>query len=559
MEGSASVGLLHCGPEKTIYFKVVACAHGRYISIYDGRTRYSLNTVTEPLGGCWVCPSLMAVTEHATRLPSRSILLDAPRVFLRVAGWNEYGAPPPFPEGHPPSDTKLLVSHVMPLEVWPYEELMRAAGRLSSEPKKAPTSPSPVSIAGLIDAFASAFPQLSLHLLRCAGQLAVQCGAHGYDRDAWLTFHSCGAESPWAPAPVVIRVLRDVTGSPYSLAAALCDVEACLAWIVSIGGPCELVLTPPDGLVFQSAEVVYAKAMPEAADGPRRVRGHASPMAALLPPATWEGETAYRAVEVPCTGSYSGYSVGAHFPRLCALLEPPPSARPMSAMLTSSASAQGADSARRKVALAAHAAVSESRTKGFAVGTAHASSGAPCAELVAARRAVWATSADQMHSVAGALASLEARLPPARSEPSTHSMIIAKLAGSEQPRRRSRRSPRRYPSPRSLADVFAPARFPPADRPRERQKRADFGSYETACRVERAKLYRQAAFRGGAAFESAQVDARAKKAGGDTVLDELDLAVLSPPAWSSAPVASASSHASSPRPWQNVVRGRFVV
>ena len=97
--------MLRCGPEKTIFFKVVAVVHGKWVSIYDGITQYSLNTVTAPPGGCWVCPSLMAVTEHAQKLPVRSVLLDAPRAILRVAGWNEHGAAPPVPECHPTSDT----------------------------------------------------------------------------------------------------------------------------------------------------------------------------------------------------------------------------------------------------------------------------------------------------------------------------------------------------------------------------------------------------------------------------------------------------------------------
>ena len=455
---------LKLGPEKTVYFKVVAVVHGKWISIYDGCTQYSLNAVTAPAGGCWVCPSLMAVTEHALKLPTRSVLLDAPRIILRVAGWNEYGAAPPMPEGHPPSDTKLLVSHVIPIEAWPYEQLMLAAGR-SAEPtkslaeptKSAGSSVSPVSITSLIDAFENAFPLLSLHLLRCAGQLAIECGRHSYDRTAWLTFHSCGAENAWAPAPVVIRVLRDASSpAAYSLDTALGDVEACLSWMTTIAGPCELLLVEPGGAFWDDAELVYAKPMPSDADGPRRVRDGASPMVALVPPASWEGESAHRIVEVPSSGTGANYSMSKQFPRLCALLappSPPPATQPATRSARASSASTDADRARRSVAAAAHKAVMDACVRGFTIGTALAASGAPCAELVSARRSVWAMPVEQMHSVAGALACLEMQLPSGRNELPRHALICTKLAATEQARRRSARAPRRYPSPRSIGDV----------------------------------------------------------------------------------------------------------
>ena len=103
-----------------IYYKVVAVIGRRFVSIFDGKTQYKMDQVTTPPGGCWVCPDLLAVVQHATTLPSRSAQLDAPRAILQVAGWNTGGVPPRMPAGHSQSRSKLLVSHVMPLAVLPY-------------------------------------------------------------------------------------------------------------------------------------------------------------------------------------------------------------------------------------------------------------------------------------------------------------------------------------------------------------------------------------------------------------------------------------------------------
>ena len=102
------------------YYKVVAVIGRRFVSIFDGKTQYKMDQVTTPPGGCWVCPDLLAVVQHATTLPSRSAQLDAPRAILQVAGWNTGGVPPRMPAGHSQSRSKLLVSHVMPLAVLPY-------------------------------------------------------------------------------------------------------------------------------------------------------------------------------------------------------------------------------------------------------------------------------------------------------------------------------------------------------------------------------------------------------------------------------------------------------
>lgn len=102
------------------YYKVVAIGGGgRFLSIYDGTTVYELDRVTSPQNGCWVCPDLLAVVEHAAMMPSRSALLQAPRAILQLAGWNAAGQAPRMPRGHA-AGIKLLVQHVMPIGVLPY-------------------------------------------------------------------------------------------------------------------------------------------------------------------------------------------------------------------------------------------------------------------------------------------------------------------------------------------------------------------------------------------------------------------------------------------------------
>ena len=111
------------------YYKVVAFVNNRFVSIFDGRTTYVLDEVTSPRGGCWVAPDLLAVVQHAAHLPRKSKYLEAPRVILRVAGWNDAGIPPEMPSGHGEAGrTKLLVANVMPLAVIPYT----AAGQVGA-------------------------------------------------------------------------------------------------------------------------------------------------------------------------------------------------------------------------------------------------------------------------------------------------------------------------------------------------------------------------------------------------------------------------------------------
>ena len=515
--------------ERRTYYKVVAVVGGKYVSIFDGQTRYELGQVTAPPGGCWVCPSLDAVTRHALRLPLRSALRELPRAILRATGWNDLGFAPPVPEGHPPSDStgdKLLVSHVQPLDVLPYEELMAAAKRVGA-PSPASGISSASDAATLISAFERAFPHLSLHLLRCAGQLSVACGLHSYDPSAWLTFHSCGGV--WAPAPLSVRAFRDAEfgGPAYPLAAALLDVEACLAWMVDASkGPCDLLLCAPGGAMWEEEELVHFQARPTSA-APRTLRGGASPMAALLPPATWQGERTYRVVEVPNPASAAAsaaFPLASCFPRLCALVAPPAAATP-------SAEADATSTRARVKALR--------RPRGFTVGTSHAASGGPCAELVSQRRSTWQLSHEHMESVAGVLAALEMQLPAVAGEARGHVAAMRRLAASELAPRAllTRPSERRLPSPRRLDEVFPPKRFPPAEQLRARQQRDDPAGYEQACRAARARLFAHEFYRSGAFFEMDQREARAKLAGGDAVLDALDLAVLGPPQWSGAPIS----------------------
>ena len=99
--------------------QVVAVSDGQYLSIFDGCTVYSIGEVTSPEGGSWVCPSLDACNRHANRLPSTSVLLNAPRAILRVDAWNEDQPPqPPHGTGGGGVD-KMVFGHVRPVEVLP--------------------------------------------------------------------------------------------------------------------------------------------------------------------------------------------------------------------------------------------------------------------------------------------------------------------------------------------------------------------------------------------------------------------------------------------------------
>lgn len=146
------------------YYKVVACedaTSGRFVSIYDGRTRYAMDTTTSPAGGAWVCPDLLSVVQHASTLPSRSARLNAPRVILQVLGWNSQGREPVVSPAHAGSTTKRLVSHVRPVAVLPYtaagqpgtpvgleDFLTEEVATLSSadRPRTAPAAPRPVQL-----------------------------------------------------------------------------------------------------------------------------------------------------------------------------------------------------------------------------------------------------------------------------------------------------------------------------------------------------------------------------------------------------------------------------
>ena len=99
-------------------YKTVAVVGGRLLSIYDGVTEYQLHRATHLRhSSLWVCPDLFSLMVHAAQLPSRSVLLDCPRVVLRCLCWNEDGSPP-TPSRR--SALKLRVSHLLPTAVLPY-------------------------------------------------------------------------------------------------------------------------------------------------------------------------------------------------------------------------------------------------------------------------------------------------------------------------------------------------------------------------------------------------------------------------------------------------------
>ena len=105
------------------YYKVVAVTSPTsFVSIYDGTTQYALDRVTAPAGGCWVCPDLLSVIEHSSKLPVQSVRFGAPRAILQVLGWCEDAASlPRAAVAHAAlSSTKKLVTHVCPVAILPY-------------------------------------------------------------------------------------------------------------------------------------------------------------------------------------------------------------------------------------------------------------------------------------------------------------------------------------------------------------------------------------------------------------------------------------------------------
>lgn len=133
------------------YYKCVAISGDQFVSIFDGRTRYELNGVTSPPGGCFVSPDLISVVRHSQVLPSRSARLGAPRVILQVLGWSSGGNRPATPRNHGSEPDKELVEHVMPVAVLPYtaagqpgtapgqeDFLSDSVATLSSRPSSAP-------------------------------------------------------------------------------------------------------------------------------------------------------------------------------------------------------------------------------------------------------------------------------------------------------------------------------------------------------------------------------------------------------------------------------------
>ena len=520
------------------YYKVVAVVEGsskkdedklprgrrdqspadKYFSIYDGRTEYALEEITAPDGGCWVCPSLSAVIEHSQRLPKRSALLSLPRAIFRVAGWNHLGIQPKPPEGHPPSDTKLLITHVRPYELLPYDSVVKVA---TGPP---PLPPLPYDAPGLISAFDKAYPNLATWLTSCGGELALHCGRLSYDSTALLTFHAFFDEPVHAPPPVVIKVLRDPCDEPnddpddisdrllppltYPLEAALADIEACLSWMVTTGGPCELILVRPGGSFWESVDLVDTSPASMAGMEPRNLRDNASPFIAVVPPERWAGDTAYRIVDVPPTRTMDMYPIAMAFPRLANLFN-----------------GKSRKDRQHEAFKGRH-----HEAKGLKIGTAVAQSGGggSCAELVGARgRVTYSLPSERMHSVAAALAGLELSLPPLpqalqsakereRDGPSSrHNMSMTRLAASEGLRKvttaslveqaaaDSKEQPSRYPvagplqkvprfpETKALSDIFPEERFPRAEQSLEMRKEGDPAGYDAARSERLAWLLRQ--------------------------------------------------------------------
>ena len=388
--------------------------------------------------------------------------------------------------------------------------------------------------------FNAAFPCMNKHLARCHGSLAVACGAHSYDSSAWLTFHSC-SPVPFVPSPVVVRIMIDVSDAlSYQLNAALCDLEACLAWMENEGGPCELYLCHPDGVFWESASIVDLQGV---ATAPRQLRGGASPMVALMS-LPWglafkQGSSTLAMIDVPGSGTYLGYDAGAHFPRLMELVtldkEACDSGRQILQVhkrrswigppsLSTKSSPEAMPSHWRAAAAASTArrgGFGGLERLGFSVGTAMAGSQCPCAELVRNSTVTWELRADRMRSANAALAALELELPAVVGERHDHAALCMMVA-----ERGSRaRAQIHYPSVLSIEDVFPPATFPPDDFPRAVQNRESPDDHESDVRARRANLLARPPFRSGVFFNMCVEEAEAKLATGST-LDVLDLTVL---------------------------------
>eukprot|EP00966_Prymnesium_polylepis_P116686 2696935-Prymnesium_polylepis.2 len=100
-----------------VYYKAVAVVDGSLLSIFDGETVYECGVHMQRGTGIFVCAELLSVVRHTRqRLPRRNALLDAPRVILRLLGWNWDGT---VPAGEPGSE-KLAVTDVIPIAVLPY-------------------------------------------------------------------------------------------------------------------------------------------------------------------------------------------------------------------------------------------------------------------------------------------------------------------------------------------------------------------------------------------------------------------------------------------------------
>ena len=303
--------------------------------------------------------------------------------------------------------------------------------------------------------FDSAFPRLSHHLTRCGGQLAVQCGAHSCDESASLTFHSLAA-SPFAAAPIVIRVMGDFT-----LEATLRDLEACLAWMEVDAGPCELYLCTADSPFFDVHRIESAPGAPPCCGG---IRGGVSPMVCLIREGAEvaEEEDVYILVEdIACTATYHHYDWKASCPRLHHLIiagsEPSSSASPPPWQadrwwVPPPALTTPPSTPRRRSRVAP-------RTRGFSLGTAYTPIGWACAELVddgAPLPSDIRTMTVTLASVTAGLAKLELLLPPAPREGETHAALCQWLARSAHGHMPT--------ATQGLTDVFPAHRFPPEAR-----------------------------------------------------------------------------------------------
>mmetsp|Transcript_33680 Transcript_33680/g.55624 ORF Transcript_33680/g.55624 Transcript_33680/m.55624 type:complete len:227 (+) Transcript_33680:88-768(+) len=100
-----------------IFYKAVAVSNGRYLSIFDGHTDYPLFAVRSLASGIWVSPSIYACVTHARSLPGACALIHAPRVILRVHGWNADGVVRMRSRGN---GNKVRVTSILPSAVLPY-------------------------------------------------------------------------------------------------------------------------------------------------------------------------------------------------------------------------------------------------------------------------------------------------------------------------------------------------------------------------------------------------------------------------------------------------------